>query len=75
MSLFEVAKIYTDLVILDKETPDQEFHAKDRIQALRTQYHELLMEQMRKEGIYFVDRFDATRKAFEIIQNKKLQSA
>lgn len=75
MSLVEIAKIYTDLVLLDKDTPDTEFHAKDQIQTLRTKYHELLMAKMKEEGMYFVDRFDATNKAFEIIQNKKLQSA
>ncbi len=72
MNLVEIAKIYTDLVLLDREIPVAEFHAKDHIQALRTRYHELLMEKMKEEGFYFVDRFDATNKAFELVQGEKL---
>lgn len=72
MNLIEIAEFYTDLVELDKETPDHEFQTKDRINALRTKYHEILMAKMKEEGISFVDRFDATRKAFEIIDNEKL---
>ncbi|MCB9799293.1 MAG: hypothetical protein H6757_00860 [Candidatus Omnitrophica bacterium] len=69
MSLIEIAWIYTDLVKAEREIPAEEFHAKDQINALRTKYHQLLMDKMRQEGMEFSDRFDATRKAFEIIQN------
>ena len=68
MTLIEVAWIYTDLVKAEREILAEEFHAKDQINALRTKYHEELMTKMREEGIIFSDRFDATHKAFELIQ-------
>ncbi len=68
MTLIEIAQIYTDLVKLEKEIPQHEYHAKDQANALRTKYHQLLMEKMRQEGISFSDRFDAMNKAFEIAQ-------
>ena len=70
MTLIEIAKIYTQLILLDKEISDQEHGAKDSIAALRTEYHELLMAKMREEHIDFSDRFDATHKAFELIKEK-----
>jgi hypothetical protein len=74
MDLIEIAKIYTDLVKAEEHVPEAEYRAKDEINALRTKYHELLMEKMREERIYFSDRFDATRKAFELIQSEKAHS-
>lgn len=70
MSLVEIAKIYVDLVMAEREIPEEECHAKDQINALRTKYHEVLMAKMREEGVDFSDRFDATNKAFEIIKEK-----
>lgn len=70
MSLLEIAKIYTDLVKAEREIPEEEYHAKDQMNVLRTKYHEVLMAKMREEGIDFSDRFDATNKAFEIIKEK-----
>ncbi len=67
MNLIEIAQIYTDLVKAEREIPEQEYRAKDQINALRTKYHQLLMEKMRQEGIPFSDRFDAANKAFELI--------
>ena len=69
MTLIEIAQIYTDLVKAEREIPEEEHHAKDRINALRTKYHQLLMEKMRQEGVPFSDRFDAMNKAFELIQH------
>ena len=43
MSLLEVAKIYIDLVKAEREIPEEEYHAKDQINALRTKYHEVLL--------------------------------
>ena len=74
MSLIEIAKIYTDLVKAEREIPEEEHHAKDQINALRTKYHEALMAKMREEGISFSDRFDATSKAFQLIQSESLNS-
>lgn len=70
MTLIEIAQIYTDLVKLEKEIPEQQYHAKDQANVLRTKYHELLMEKMRQEGIPFSDRFDAMNKAFELVQKE-----
>ncbi|MBI3314245.1 MAG: hypothetical protein HYZ83_08430 [Candidatus Omnitrophica bacterium] len=70
MNLIEIAQIYTDLVKLEKEIPDQEFRAKDHVNALRTKYHELLMAKMREESIFFSDRFDAANKAFELVREE-----
>ena len=67
MTLLEIARIYTDLVKLEKEISEQESQAKDQANALRTKYHELLMVKMKQEGIDFSDRFDAMNKAFELI--------
>ena len=69
MSLVEIAKIYVDLVKAEREIPEEEYHAKDQINALRTKYHELLMAKMREENIEFADRFDAANKAFELLQH------
>ncbi len=74
MSLVELAKIYTDLVKAEREIPEEEHHAKDQMNALRTKYHELLMVKMREEGVEFSDRFDATNKAFQIAQNERIIS-
>lgn len=74
MNLVEIAQIYTDLVKLEREIPDREYQAKDRINALRTKYHEILMAKMREEHIEFSDRFDAMKKAFELVQKEKLPS-
>lgn len=71
MNLYEIAQIYTDLVNAENEIPDEEFCAKEQLNMLRTKYHNLLMERMSAEGIDFGDRFDATRKAFELVQGQK----
>jgi len=68
LTLLEIATIYTDLIKVESEIPDQECHAKDQVNLLRSKYHGLLMEKMRDEGIDFYDRFDATSKAFEIVK-------
>lgn len=69
MTTVEAARIYTDLVAVEKAIPAEEYHAKDRINVLRTKYHEILMAKMREEGIEFSDRFDAANKAFELIRH------
>ena len=67
MTLLEIAQIYTDLVKLEKEISPEDLQAKDQANALRTTYHEILMDKMRQEGIEFSDRFDAMNKAFQLI--------
>ena len=70
MTLIEIEKIYMDLVQAENKIPEEEYHAKDQINALRTKYHQRLMEKMRQERIPFSDRFDAMNKAFELIQKE-----
>jgi hypothetical protein len=67
MNLIEIAKIYTDLVKAEMEIPEEEYHAQNQINALRTKYHQILMEKMKEGGLHFLDRFDATNKAFDLI--------
>ena len=69
MTLIEIAQVYTDIVKAEREIPESEYRAKDEINALRSKYHQMLMDKMREEGIEFSDRFDAMNKAFELIQN------
>ncbi len=68
MTLVEIAQIYTDLVKAERDIPPSEQHAKDQSNALRTKYHQILMDKMKEEGISFSDRFDAAHKAFEFIR-------
>jgi len=70
VNLIEIAKIYTDLVRLEREIPEQEYQAKDLVNALRSKYHEVLMAKMREEHMDFADRFDAANKAFELVKNR-----
>jgi hypothetical protein len=75
MTLLEIAQIYTDLVHVDNQIPDDEPISKDQVSALRSKYHQVLMDKLREEGIKFSDRFEAMDIAFEIIKspNKPFQ--
>jgi len=68
MKLIDIARIYTDLVEADAQIPENEIHAKDQVYALRSKYHQMLMDKLREEGIEFSDRFDAMNKAFELVE-------
>ena len=70
MTVVEIVQIYTDLVKLDDQIPPSEHIAKDEIGMLRSKYHQMLMDKFQEEGIEFTDRFDAMRKAFEIVKKK-----
>jgi hypothetical protein len=70
MTVLEIAKIYTDLVKAEREIPEEAHQAKEKINALRTKYHELLMAKMREERIDFSDRFDAAAKAFDLVREE-----
>ena len=67
MTLQEAAQIYVDLVRLEEAlTPDQ-WQAKEEVTMLRSKYHDLFAEVLRQSGIRCPDRFEATRKAFELV--------
>ncbi len=70
MTLVEIAKIYTELIKVENEIPDSEYNAKDGVNALRTKYHQMLMDKMREEGIEFSDRFDAMNIAFDLVKKE-----
>ena len=65
-----MARIYTDLVKAEREIPEAEPQAKEKVNALRTKYHEILMAKMREEGVDFSDRFAAAAKAFELAREE-----
>jgi len=75
VNLIEIARIYTDLVKLERKIPAHEHQAKDLVNSLRTKYHEILMAKMREEHVEFCDRFDAANKAFELVQEKSHSGA
>ena len=68
MNLLEIAHIYTDLVNLEKEIPDEESQAKEEVGVLRSKYHHLLIDKMKEEKVEFFDRFDVTRMAFDLVR-------
>ncbi len=67
MTLLEAAQIYTSPVKTERAYPESESFAKDQLNALRTRYHEILMDKMREEGVEFSNRFDASQKAFGLV--------
>jgi len=71
MSLLELAQVYVDLVKAEEGIPEEEYRAKEEINALRTKYHNILMDKMKEENINFIDRFDAMNKAFELVENQE----
>lgn len=67
MTLREAAQIYVDLVHLEESlTPDQ-YQARQEVSALRSKYHDLFSDILRASGICCADRFEATRRAFELV--------
>ncbi len=75
MTLVEIAQIYTELVKVDNEIPESELVAKDEINALRTKYHQMLMDKLREEGIEFSDRFDAMNIAFDLVKHSSVATS
>jgi hypothetical protein len=69
MTLFEIAQIYTDLVLTENQVPEYEPISKEEINSLRSKYHQIFMDKLREEGVEFADRFEAMNIAFEIIKS------
>ena len=63
----EVAQIYVDLVRLEESLGSDQYQAREEVSLLRSKYHDLLTDIFRQAGIACVDRFEATRKAFELV--------
>ena len=68
MTLIEIVRIYTDLVIADNRMPESEDISKEEMGILRSKYHQLLMDKLCECGIEYSDRFDAMHKAFELVK-------
>jgi len=63
----EAAQIYVDLVrLVESLSPDQ-WQAREEVTLLRSKYHDLLTDTLRQSGIPCADRFEATRRAFELV--------
>ena len=70
MTLREIAQIYVDLVRLEEAiTPDQS-QAREEVGLLRSKYHDLLGQALRASGSQCHDRFEATRRAFELVDEE-----
>ena len=63
----EVATIYVDLVRLEESLAPDQWQAREEVTLLRSKYHDLLSDVFRQAGIPVADRFEATRKAFELV--------
>ena len=63
----EEAQIYVDLIRLEESLAPDQWQARQEVTALRSKYHDLLTDAFRASGISISDRFDATRKAFELV--------
>lgn len=67
MTVRDLAQIYVDLVRLEESlTPDQ-WQAREEVSLLRSKYHDLFSQALRASGISCADRFEATRRAFELV--------
>ena len=71
MTLREAAQIYVDLVRLEEALTPEQWQAREEVSMLRSKYHERFAQALREAGIDCADRFEATRRAFELIGEGK----
>lgn len=67
MGVREVARFYVDLVRLEESLASDQEQARQEVSALRSKYHDLFTDALRESGISCADRFEAARKAFELV--------
>ena len=67
MTLHEAAQVYVDLVRLEESLAPDQWQAREEVSMLRSKYHDLFTQALREAGIVCADRFEATRRAFELI--------
>ena len=67
MSPREIAQVYVDLVRLEESLAPDQWQARQEVTLLRSKYHDLLSEIFRQAGIDCADRFEAARRAFELV--------
>lgn len=63
----EIACLYVDIVRLEESLGPDQWQAKQEITVLRSRYHDQLTDIFRQAGIVCADRFEAARKAFELV--------
>ena len=67
MTLIEIAQIYVDLVRLEESLAPDQWQAKEEVTLLRSKYHDAFTQALRASGIHCADRFEAARRAFELV--------
>lgn len=67
MTLREAAQVYVDLVRLEESLAPDQWQARQEVTALRSKYHDLFSDILRQSGVRCADRFEATRRAFELV--------
>lgn len=67
MTIHEAAQIYVDLVHLEESLAPDQHQARQEVSALRSKYHDLFADTLRAAGISCADRFEAARRAFELV--------
>ena len=63
----EAAQIYVDLVRLEESLSQDQWQARQEVGILRSKYHDFLTQALRESGVVCADRFEATRRAFELV--------
>ncbi len=72
MTPLEAARIYVDLVRLEEPLSQEEWQARQEVTILRSKYHDLFSESLRQAGVVCADRFEATRRAFEMVEEASM---
>lgn len=67
MTVREAAQIYVDLIHLEESLAPDQHQAKQEVSALRSKYHDLFTQALRAADISCNDRFEATARAFELV--------
>lgn len=70
MTLREAAQIYVDLVRLEESLAPEQWQAREEVSMLRSKYHDLFAQALRESGIACADRFEAARRAFQLIEGE-----
>jgi len=74
MTLREAAQVYVDLIRLEQSLAPDQWQALEEVAILRSKYHDLFSQILRESGIHCADRFEATRRAFELVGEAPLHS-
>jgi hypothetical protein len=74
MMLREAAHIYIDLVRLEESLAPDQWQAREEVTILRSKYHDLFGQLLRQSGIICPDRFEATCRAFELVERPAADS-